>query len=249
MKRIRNQSGSIDLILIAVVFILAAGLGGYVYFQQQQAKKADAAAGTGVTVASHPKAKATTTTSTLKSTPVIASTCQSLTNIPAITSGWKTYTSSKYGYSISYPAPWNVSPSGGSVDKLSILDSLEFTPPGNQGSQYGINVTQQSLDSAIANWKADINTRNANGGLSGGPKFTILNDTPCTYDDHPAVEIVSEQNEGSAGITYDIELDVSVNGYLYDFSTNFAYTTSTLTNSTDARIGDVLSVVESLRFN
>ena len=62
MKRLRNQSGMIDIILIAVVFIAAAALGGYVYYQQQQAKKADTAAGTGVTVASHPKAKATTAT-------------------------------------------------------------------------------------------------------------------------------------------------------------------------------------------
>jgi len=65
MKCLRNQSGMIDIILIAVVFIAAAALGGYVYYQQQQAKKADTAAGNGVTVATHTKAKtpvATTST-------------------------------------------------------------------------------------------------------------------------------------------------------------------------------------------
>jgi hypothetical protein len=46
----KNQRGSIDLILILVVFLAALALGGYVYYQQQQAKKAYDSAGSGPNV-------------------------------------------------------------------------------------------------------------------------------------------------------------------------------------------------------
>lgn len=54
MKQFKSQRGAIDLILIAVVAILAIGLGGYVRYQQVQTQKAEKAAGEGVIVTKHP---------------------------------------------------------------------------------------------------------------------------------------------------------------------------------------------------
>lgn len=56
MKPFKNQRGMIDIVLILVVFVMAAALGGYVYYRQQQANKTYNAAGSGATVTKHTKA-------------------------------------------------------------------------------------------------------------------------------------------------------------------------------------------------
>ncbi len=60
----KNQRGAIDIILIAVIAVLLAGLGGYVYYQQQQNNKAYDAAKGGVTVSKQTKKTASPAKST-----------------------------------------------------------------------------------------------------------------------------------------------------------------------------------------
>jgi hypothetical protein len=237
--------GAIEALLILVIIVAIAGVGWYVYNAKKNTTSTySSAVNTSVTTK---QANTTTNTIAKSSSNKLTSSCSSLTDISNIPAGWKTYSNSTYLYSISYPSTWTVTTSGGSIDNLPILDQLLFTPPGNQGPQYSITVTKQSLVSAIANWQKDIDTRNYNGGLSGGPKFSILKNISCNYENNPATEIVSKQDEGSQGVNYDVEIYVSSTGYIYDFSTNFGYATNSLTNSTKPVIGDVLSVAESLR--
>jgi hypothetical protein len=54
-KILKSQSGFADIIAIAIIAILALGLGGYVIYQQKQAQKDYQAAGSGVIVATHKK--------------------------------------------------------------------------------------------------------------------------------------------------------------------------------------------------
>jgi len=54
-KHSQFQQGFADIILIVVVAVLVAGLGGYVYYRQQQANKTYNAAGNGVVVATNTK--------------------------------------------------------------------------------------------------------------------------------------------------------------------------------------------------
>ena len=247
MGKLQNNEtgfGAVEVVLLVVIVALIGVVGWLVYKDQHK----NATVSTINTSTNKPAAptKTTTATSTQQTRSAPTSTCPSLTNATQVPSGWQTYTSSKYSYSISYPSTWNASNSGGSVDKLPILDGVEFTPPQNQGPQYNLYVTQQSLSSAINNWQNEVKTMNYNGGLSGGPTVTVLSDTACTYQGFPAAEIVTKKDNGSAGITYDIEFDVSANNYLYDFSTNYLWNSTTLSNNSDPSIGDVLSVVESL---
>ena len=246
MKKIkRNEQGFsvVEFVMILVIIVLI-GAAGYLVYKNHH--KTSTAATTNTSATKPATSTSTKATTTKQASATQTSTCPSLTNVAQVPSGWQTYTSSKYNYSISYPASWGVTNSNGSVDNLPILDGVLFTPPQNQGPQYNLYVTQQSLSSAISNWQNDVKTKNYNGGLSGGPTVTILSNTSCTYQGLPAAEIVTKQDEGSAGISYDIEVDVSANGYLYDFSTNYSWGGTTLSNSTTPTIGDVLSVVESL---
>jgi len=71
MKPLKFQHGFADVILIVIVAILVAGLGGYVYYRQQQANKTYNAAGNGVVVATNtkkPAAKTTTSATTSTAT-------------------------------------------------------------------------------------------------------------------------------------------------------------------------------------
>jgi Tfp pilus assembly major pilin PilA len=241
-----NQKGftAVEGLLIVLILVVIGAVGYMVYHNEHKTKIVNATSTSSNKPATSTKTTTATTTKQTSSAP--SSTCPSITNAAQVPSGWQTYTSSKYSYSISYPSSWSVTNSGGSVDNLPILDGVLFTPPQNQGPQYNLYVTQQSLSSAISNWQNDVKTKNYNGGLSGGPTVTILSNTSCTYQGFPAAEIVTKQDDGSAGISYDIEVDVSANNYLYDFSTNYSWTSTTLSNSSDPSVGAVLSVVESL---
>jgi hypothetical protein len=84
-KNLKNQKGAIDLILIGVVLVLAAALGGYVYYQQQQANKSYDAAGNGATVSKN---------TTKKSTPKAAA------------QEWQTFNNDFLGYSGKAPKEW-----------------------------------------------------------------------------------------------------------------------------------------------
>jgi len=120
MTRMRNESGSVDLLLIAVVFVLAVGLGGYVYYQQQQAKKADMTAGTGVTVASHPKAKVASTTAEVIST-----------------SDWKTYSNSAFNISFKYPSTWKIQENVYSAQLHIVVSNIDPSQLQGASSNYG----------------------------------------------------------------------------------------------------------------
>lgn len=89
-RRIKNQRGSLDLIFIVIFFVLAAGLGGYVYYQQRQTQQAELNAGKGVIVSKHVVAK---------KTPAAA---------VDPTAGWTAFTSVKGKFSLKYPSTWVV---------------------------------------------------------------------------------------------------------------------------------------------
>ncbi len=82
MKQIKSQRGAVDIILIAVVLVLAAGLGSYVYYQQQQNNKALDKAGSGVIVTKHSKKPGAAVDPT---------------------AGWKMFTSTSGKFSFKYP--------------------------------------------------------------------------------------------------------------------------------------------------
>ncbi len=82
---LKEQYGMIDVVLILVVSVAVAALGGYVYYQQRQAQNGYDKAGTGVTVSKHTKAKKAA------ADPY---------------AGWKTYNSTAEKASFKYPSSW-----------------------------------------------------------------------------------------------------------------------------------------------
>lgn len=95
-RHLKSQRGAIDLILIAVVAVLAIGLGGYVRYQQIQAQKTYDAAKSGVTV--NKKGKSVT----VKEGPAFDP-----------TSSWTAYTSASGKFSLKYPRTWIKATCGG----------------------------------------------------------------------------------------------------------------------------------------
>jgi hypothetical protein len=107
MKSLKSQRGAIDIILILVVFVLAAGVGGYVYYRQQQNNKAEQAAGNGVTVAKHLK----------KPAPA-----------PDPTANWTAYSSTKGKFSLKYPSTW-VQPTNQNLCNPGLFDRSLYLGP------------------------------------------------------------------------------------------------------------------------
>lgn len=116
---LKNQHGIIDIVLILVVFVLAAGLGGYVYYRQQQANKVYDAAGSGATVSKlAPVAKANVS--------------------PASYAGWKSYTSLSEKFTFKYPPTWTLTntldPRSGDIQK----EDITLTAPNHFSLRYDV---------------------------------------------------------------------------------------------------------------
>ncbi len=139
MKQLGSQRGSIDIVLIVVVFVAAIAVGGYVYYRQQQANRVYDASSKGTTVAQHPtKRRALVAPASLDY------------------SGWKTYSDKIYKLSFRYPADWSVK----AFNTIDGDDSKSpsplaywgvYSPVANAGGLYleVYRATQQSVVAAI----------------------------------------------------------------------------------------------------
>lgn len=228
---------AVEALLLLVIVAMIGFSGWYVWHAKQNADKTLTADKSTVPIFN--KKKSTSPSSTSSTTAAQSSNaCGIVTaKTPA---GWETYTNSQYKYSISYPSNWRVATSGGAENNSSntpILTELEFTPAGSQGSEFGIEVTSQTLADAITDLKNSNQEAQQN---DSGSKFTIINQATCTYGGNSAARIDTKQTD-STGTVYDGEFYVSANGYAYKFSTGFDSSTSN-----PFKDATILSIVESL---
>lgn len=118
MKPFKNQRGMIDIVLIVVIAVLIAGLGGYIYYRQQQANKVYDAAGSGATVAKHsPIAKATVN--------------------PASYAGWKSYTSPSEKFTFKYPPGWTLTSTPDTSGDI-LKEFVTLTAPNHFSLRYDV---------------------------------------------------------------------------------------------------------------
>jgi hypothetical protein len=235
----------------ALLILILLGIIGYTAWYVYQAKLNTAKLDTNTFSNANFRHKKTTLSSTTGAQTHIATTtvaiCPSLTGAGIKPPGWSSYSSSRYLYHISYPSAWAEVKNGGSVGTVPILDGLLFTPPGNQSPLYSMYVMKEGLSSAVSNWESSISDGSYNNaGQLTKTKESVQSVTYCTYQGYPSAEIVTKQNTGAIGVSYDIEFDISAHNYLYDFSTGFNWNGTTLSNSSTPSVGDVLSVVQSI---
>jgi Tfp pilus assembly protein PilV len=238
----RNQSGFSIVEVSLIVFIVAAlAVTGLVVYQRN---KSTSAKNSVAVNSAHTTGQQQNTTGTQPHAPAPALDAQQ-TNACRIVatvapSNWKTFTSNQYKFSISYPSDWIADTSGGEENNSSrtpILTELLFTPPGNQGPQYGIEVTGQSLADSITDWENSVKEAQSH---SSGTAFSILGENSCTFNGNEAVRIDTKQSYSTINV-YDTEFYVAANGYSYKFTTNYQNSSDPLTDAS------LLGVVESLR--
>ena len=208
MKKNQNGFSMVEGLLILLIVGIIGFVGWYVWRSKNQTDKT---LNTAATTSNATNAAKTTSASQKNVCQIVPTTAAP---------DWKTFTDDKYKFSISYPSSWGADTSGGAENNSShtpILNSLQFTPPGNQGPQYGIEVTAQSLTSSIADWKNSVKEAQSN---SAGTTFTIVNEKSCSFDGHNAESIDTKQAYGTTTV-YDGEFYVAANGYSYKFSTGY----------------------------
>lgn len=218
-----------SLIYTFVVIIVAAAVAvGSTLIYRQHHKR----------VSYSPPTTASSTNSKVSTTPPPTNACQIIPKkAPA---DWKTFTSNKFKFDISYPPNWNATTSGGAENNsrhVPILTELLFTPAGNQGPLYGIEVTNQSLAESITDWESTVKEARSN---SSGTLFTILGEKSCLFDGHNAERIDTKQSYGSTTV-FDVEFYVAANEYSYKFSSGYQGNSDPFKDNSS-----LLSVVESL---
>lgn len=167
-----NQKGFI-LPLIAIIIVVATGIGGYVFVQRQKVKNENAYVPPVLNpYADAPQSSTSASTSTLTTA--------------AIPADWKTYRNEKYGFEVKYPKDWK---QGIQHDPNSMRDILTLTSTSTLTHPYCIkygcppDITISVLDISSFRELEEIEERkfqrNGETYNMGGWKNMIINGYPA----------------------------------------------------------------------